>query len=253
MTSLADTAVVVTGGARGLGAVYARALREAGARIVIADRLEGEGEQLAAELSPDGEYAAFVRTDVADDPSATEMARQAVERFGRIDVLVNNAAVYMDIDRKQSFDQLTVEDWDRVMAVNARGTWLCTKAVFPSMRDQGRGKVINVSSSTVKMGIPGFAHYVASKAAVIGLTRALASELGRYGITVNALMPGLVANEASERLSGTEYVEAAPRARALQRAMLPEDLVGALIFLASPGSDFVTGQTLVVDGGAVMS
>ena len=252
-TILADRTVIVTGGARGLGALYARALAEASARVIVADRLEAEGERVAAELSRQGGHAVFVRTDVADDASTKEMARQAEARFGRIDVLVNNAAVYMDLERKTSFEQLTVEEWDRVMAVNARGTWLCTKAVFTSMRRQGAGKVINISSSAVHMGIPGFPHYVASKAAVIGLTRALANELGRCGITVNALAPGLVANEASELLSGAEYVAAARRKRALQRTMVAEDLLGALIFLASPASDFVTGQTLVVDGGAVMA
>jgi NAD(P)-dependent dehydrogenase (short-subunit alcohol dehydrogenase family) len=250
MSELAGRPAIVTGGARGIGAAYCRALRAAGAPVVVADVLEDEGERLAAELGAD---ALFVAADVADEASVTRLVRRAVERFGPVEVLVNNAAIYQDLERKRPFWEIDAREWDRVMAVNARGPWLCAKAVVPSMRERGRGKIVNVTSSTVHMGVPGFAHYVASKAAVIGLTRVLARELGDAGITVNAIAPGLVANEASERVSGADYVDAASTGRAIERRMVPDDLVGALLFLASPASDFMTGQTLVVDGGKAFS
>jgi len=246
--------VVVTGGARGLGAACCRGLASRGARVVVADRLP-EGRAVEDDLAADGAEALFVQTDVADEDSARELARRAIERFGGVDVLVNNAAVYMDLGSKAPFEDITTAEWDRVMAVNARGPFNCAKAVAPDMRQRGWGKIINVSSSSVQQGVGGFAHYVASKAAVMGLTHALARELGPAGICVNAIAPGLVANEATRTLNSGDdgYLERAAAGRALQREMIPEDLVGAIAFLASPASDFVTGQTFVVDGGAVMT
>jgi NAD(P)-dependent dehydrogenase (short-subunit alcohol dehydrogenase family) len=166
---------------------------------------------------------------------------------------VNNAAIYLALGSKRPFDEISLDEWEKVMAVNVRGVWLCTKAVSPYMRRQDAGKIVNISSVVAHMGAPGFVHYVASKAAVIGMTRALARELGSNGITVNAVAPGLVSNEASRQLNVEEYMEQAARTRAVQRAMEPDDLVGAVLFLSSPESDFVSGQTLIVDGGAVMS
>jgi NAD(P)-dependent dehydrogenase (short-subunit alcohol dehydrogenase family) len=238
--------VVVTGGARGIGERYARAFADAGAHVVIADRLVDEGEALAQELG-----GRFVATDVADEAAATAMAAAAAERSGRIDVLVNNAAIYMELGGKQSFDTIPVEEWDRVMAVNVRGPWLCARAVWPHMREHG-GSIVNVASVVAHIGTAGFMHYVVSKAAVMGLTRALARELGPHGITVNAVAPGLVANDASRALNDDAYLAQAARVRALPRDMAPDDLVGAVLFLASGASAFVSGQTLVVDGGGVM-
>jgi NAD(P)-dependent dehydrogenase (short-subunit alcohol dehydrogenase family) len=248
---LATATAIVTGGARGLGAACVRAFAAAGARVVIADRLVEEGQALAAEL---GDDTVFVETDVARDESAKALAARALERFGAVDVLVNNAAVYQDLGRKLAFHDIPVEQWDRVMAVNVRGTWSCCCAVYPSMRRRGAGKIVNVASSSVHLGVGGFAHYVASKAAVIGLTRALAREAGPDGICVNAVAPGIVSNAASAALNpGSDYFARAAQARAIPREMQPGDLVGAIAFLASPASDFVTGQTIVVDGGGVMT
>ena len=251
---LADRTVVVTGGARGLGAACCRAMADRGANVVVADRLP-EGSAVGDALCAAGAEALFVPTDVADEHSALELARAAIERFGAIDVLVNNAAVYMDLGRKVPFEEIPTEAWDHVMAVNARGVFNCAKAVTPSMRGRRWGRIVNVSSSSVHHGIGGFAHYVASKAAVIGLTHALARELGPAGICVNAVAPGLVSNEASRALNPDDeaYLARAAAGRALGREMHPDDLVGAIAFLASAASGFMTGQTLVVDGGSVMT
>jgi NAD(P)-dependent dehydrogenase (short-subunit alcohol dehydrogenase family) len=238
--------VVITGGARGIGERYARAFAQRGAQVVIADLLRDEGEALARELD-----ARFVATDVADEASVTAMAAVAAERSGVIDVLVNNAAIYAELGGKQRFDEISVEDWDRVMAVNVRGPWLCARGVVPFMRGRG-GSIVNVASVVAHIGTAGFAHYVASKAAVMGLTRALAREVGPDGITVNAVAPGLVANESSRVLNEDAYLEQAARVRAVPRDMAPDDLVGAVLFLASPASAFMSGQTLIVDGGGVM-
>lgn len=245
-------AAIVTGGARGLGAAYVRALAASGARVAIADILEKEGELLAREAGPhQGAQVIFVRTDTSQQTDATGLAEQAARHFGGIDVLVNNAAVYADLATKKPFEQISEAEWDHVMSVNVKGVWQCAKAVSPYMKKQGHGKIINISSSTFFAGTPGLAHYVASKAAVIGLTRALARELGGHHICVNAVAPGLVHNEASARLNPSEYFEDAAARRAIKRLMVPQDLVGTVLFLASAASDFITGQTFVVDGGAV--
>lgn len=247
---------IVTGGARGIGAELVRMLVAERAHVVIADRLAAEGDALAKELSVDGRSAVFASTDVADEESTRRLAMLAVERFGSIDVLINNAAVYQDLGTKLPFDEITSEQWDRVMAVNVRGVWNCARAVFPEMRERGYGKIVNVSSATVHLGVAGYAHYVASKAAVIGLTHALAREMGPAGICVNAVAPGLVSNAATAALDpgGAEHVaERAPQGRAIPREMEPRDLLGVIAFLSSPVSNFVTGQTIVVDGGRVMT
>jgi NAD(P)-dependent dehydrogenase (short-subunit alcohol dehydrogenase family) len=244
---------IVTGGATGIGAACCRALADCGARVVAADLRASEGAGLCDELTAEGADAMFVETDVASEGSAIDMARRTLDRHGAVDVLVNNAGLYRDLERKLPFDQITTEQWDRVMAVNVRGAWNCAKAVFPAMHERGYGKLVNVSSSSVHLGVAGLAHYVASKAALIGLTHALARELGPAGVRVNAIAPGVVSNEASRALNPDDaYLAAAARGRALAREMLPGDLMGTIAFLASPASDFMTGQTLVVDGGAVM-
>jgi NAD(P)-dependent dehydrogenase (short-subunit alcohol dehydrogenase family) len=246
--------VIVTGGAKGIGAVYAKAFAAEGANVVVADILEPEGEALAEEINGhNGSKALFVHADVTDNESVSQMARQTVDTFGRIDVLVNNAAIYFDLGVKKPFDEISLGEWEKVMAVNVRGVWQCTKAVSPYMRQQGYGKIVNISSVVAHVGAAGFAHYVASKSAVIGLTRALARELGSHSVTVNAVAPGLVSNEATRQINVEDYIEQAAKTRAVQRAMAPEDLVGAVLFLSSPDSDFISGQTYIVDGGAIMS
>lgn len=246
--------VIVTGGARGLGAAYARALAAEGAQVVIADVLAAEGQALAADLgSQTGSRTLFVKADVADETDTNRMAVTAAQTFGQIQVLINNAGLYADLGAKKPFHDIAASEWDRVMAVNVRGTWQCVKSVFPYMRRQRYGKIINISSATVHAGTPGLAHYVASKAAVIGLTRALARELGAYNISVNAIAPGLVHNDASIGLNPGGYFAEMVKRRSIVRLMEPEDLVGTVIFLASPDSDFISGQTFVVDGGAAMA
>ncbi|TAM61360.1 SDR family oxidoreductase [bacterium] len=252
MSALEGKTAIVTGGAAGIGAVYARAAHDAGACVLIADVMCQQGEALAAELtSAGGAPAAFVQTDVSREEDVVRMVEAAAHLDGTVDVLINNAAIYQGLGKKKSFDEITPEEWDRVMAVNVRGVWLCAKAVAPVMRAQGRGKIVNIASVVDHMGAAGFAHYVASKAAVGGLTRALARELGGDGVTVNAVAPGLVANESSLQLNDRAYVGMASQSRALHREMAPRDLVGAVLFLSSPASDFITGQTLIVDGGGV--
>ena len=250
--NLSGRTAIVTGGASGIGAAYVRAYADAGAQVVIADVQDRVGNALAEELAGAGAQARFVHTDVADEAETEALAAAALDAFGSIDVLVNNAALYVAIGKKKPLEDITVEEWDRVMAVNARGVWLCMKAVSPVMRRQGQGRIVNIASGVVHAGVPYFCHYLASKAAVIGITRSSARELGPDGITVNAIAPGLVANESSEAMNGRDYLDNAVPMRAIKRDMLPDDLVGALMFLSSDASAFITGQTFIVDGGVTM-
>ena len=190
-----------------------------------------------------------VEVDVSREDDTLRMTETAMDAFGRVDILVNNAAIYLSINRRP-FYEISAEEWDRVTAVNIKGVFLCAKAVFPHMRDQGGGKIINISSNTVMAGTPDFLHYIASKSALVGMTRSMARELGTHGINVNAIAPGLVEHEG-QTVPG-EISASRVRARSIQRRQTPEDLTGALLYLASPDSDFVTGQTLVVDGGDLL-
>jgi len=232
--------VIVTGAASGLGAVYCRELAAAGYTVVGAD------------LAPVDDVDLAVEVDVTDRASTEQLARQVVERFGRIDALVNNAAVYSTIVKKP-FEEISDDEWDRVLAVNVKGAWLCARAVAPAMRRQGRGKIVNVSSTTVPTAPPGFAHYVASKAAIVGLTRALARELGTDGICVNTLTPDYIAFDRDYDNRQPEMASTLAAQRIFAREQTPEDMVGALLFLLGPGSDFVTGQNISVNGGRVFT
>ena len=227
---------IVTGGAGGLGAAYAGGLSGAGYDVVVADLTETDACDL------------FVRTDVSDPDAAEALAAATLERFGRIDALVNNAAVYSSIV-KRPFEEISVEEWDDVFRVNVRGAWLCCRAVAPAMRRQRRGKIVNVASMTVPTAPPGFAHYVASKAAIVGLTRALARELGPDGICVNTLTPDYIAFDRDYDKRQPEMAPTLAAQRVFAREQAPEDLVGTLLYLVGPGSDFVTGQDLWVNGG----
>ena len=241
---------IVTGAAKGLGRAYALALAADGWSVVAADVLDVG--PVAAEIAASGGTAHAVPTDVSDERSTEELAAAAIERFGRIDVLVNNAAIFTSIEKKP-FDELTVDEWDRMFAVNVRGTWLCSKAVAPAMKEARAGRIVNVSSMTVPGGIPLFLHYVASKAAIVGLTRALARELGEWGICVNAIAPDYVPHDEAYTAQQPEMAAALARQRCFQRDMTADDLVGTLSYLVDPGSAFVTGQTLYVNGGRLFS
>ena len=228
--------VVVTGSASGLGRTYCRELAAAGWTVVGADLRETE------------DVALSVVTDVSDRAQTERLAEEALERFGRIDALVNNAAYYTAIV-KRPFEEIDDDEWTKVFDVNVRGAWLCARAVAPAMRRQGYGKIVNVSSMTVPTAPPGFAHYVASKAAIVGLTRALARELGEDGISVNTLTPDYIAFDRDYDNRQLEMADALAAQRIFSRAQAPEDMVGALLFLLGPGSDFVTGQNIWVNGG----
>jgi NAD(P)-dependent dehydrogenase (short-subunit alcohol dehydrogenase family) len=248
---LQDQAVVVTGGAAGLGFAYARRFLREGACVLIADIVDPAD---AIRRLDAGDRAAGCRVDVASALSARTMAAEAVRRFGRIDVLVNNAALFATL-KPQPFDAIPEEEWDRVMAVNVRGMWNCVKAVAPAMRARKAGRIVNVASAIVAKGTPFLLHYVSSKGAVIAMTRALARELGDDGIAVNAVAPGLILSDtvqANPAVTGFQSA-AVLQSRTFKRDALPEDVEGAVLFLASSDSAFMTGQTLVVDGGSVFA
>ena len=243
---LKDKVAIVTGGARNIGAAYAKRLAEEGARVVIADILDGA--EVARQISKEEGQVLALKIDVSKEEDTRRMAEETVKKFGRVDILVNNAAVFLGIKRR-SFDQISAEEWDQVSSVNIKGPFLCAKAVFPQMKLQKSGKIINISSTTALAGTPLFLHYVTSKAALIGMTRALAREVGEYGICVNAIAPGLVEHEG--QTAPKEFTEFQLKARAIKRLETPEDLCGVVVYLASSDSDFVTGQTIVVDGGSI--
>ena len=249
-----EKVVIITGAAGGLGRAFALGFASAGAKVVACDLNFAGAEETAAMV---GEDALALKVDVADEASTEQMARTVVEKWGRIDVLVNNAAIYATIQRKP-FYEITVAEWDLVMNVNLKGPWLCTKAVAKYMiqerrqsttnSEMGTGKIINISSATVMSGSPMWSHYVASKGGVIGLTRSMAKELGEFNITVNAIAPGFTLTDASLNLIENAQKYGVERG-AIKRSSTADDIVGTALYLASSASDFVTGQTIVVDGG----
>ena len=251
MTTLAGKRILITGAARGLGRAFADAACAAGAKVVIADLLEVEGEAAAEALRERGHEAVFRFIDLADPETVALAIEGAADWLGGLDGLVNNAALATGIGGK-GFEEIDIATWDRVMSLNVRGTWLVTKALTPLLRKAKNAKIVNVASDTALWGAPRLLHYVASKGAIIAMTRSLARELGPDGIAVNCVAPGLTKVEA------TEYVPRERHAlyetgRAMPRAQLPEDCVGAVLFLLSPGADFVTGQLLPLNGGFVFN
>ncbi len=239
------------GAARGLGRAFATAAAAAGAKVVVADLLEVEGEATAAALRAEGHQAVFRFIDLGDPEGISFAVNAAADWLGGIDGLVNNAAIATGIGGK-TFEEIDLETWDRVMTVNVRGTWLVTRAAAPALRRAKRGKIVNIASDTALWGAPKLLHYVASKGAVIAMTRALARELGPDGIAVNAVAPGLTVTEATGYVPAERhqlYVDG----RAMRRPQQPADIVGTVLFLLSDGADFVTGQLLPVNGGFVMN
>ena len=242
---LDNKAVIITGGAGGLGRAFAKGFVDAGAKVALAD-IDAAGAQAAAKALGGEQKCIGLGLDVTDETSVAAVATCTRDAFGGIDVLINNAGLFGAAYRKP-FVEIAAEEWDRVLGVNLKGAFLCSKAVYPHMSGRG-GKIINIASATVMSGSPLWLHYVSSKGGLIAMTRALARELGGDNITVNAIAPGFTLTEIS--MAAIENAETYGVERgAIQRAEQPEDVVGAALWLASPHSDFVTGQTLVVDGG----
>ncbi len=248
---LKDKVVIVTGGGHGIGKAYCLGFGQEGSRVVVADIDKPAADQVSAEIMRQkGSEALALRTDVADESSTNEMAAAVLHHFGRIDVLINNAAIFATIPMNRGrIETIDPAEWDRLMAVNLKGLFFCCRAVLPSMRAQKSGKIINIASGTVFAGSPGRIHYVTSKMATIGFTRTLAREVGDDNINVNVLAPGNTLSEENPSQEVIRLRESSAGLRALKRVQIPQDVVGAMLFLASPLSDFMTGQTVNVDGG----
>lgn len=252
MARLDKRVALLTGGAKGIGRHYAKKLASEGARLMIADI--ADGKNLAAEIAREhgANSVASAVADVSDESAVKKLVADTVDRFGKIDILVNNAALFAPLQEQKVLD-IDVALWDRVMAINVRGVFLMTKHVAPHMIAQKYGKIVNISSGTVARGIPNFSHYVTSKGAVTAFTRSISRELGEYNICVNSLAPGFTLSDSviSENPGHLDHSrQPSIVRRALKRDEYPEDLLGALVFLVSTDSDFITGQTIAVDGGA---
>lgn len=248
---LQDKVVIITGGAHGIGKAYGLGFGKARSRVVVADIDKPAADSVAAQITREGGAPSLaVHVDVADEKSTQAMAAAALERFGRIDVLINNAAIFATIPMNRGrIETIAPEEWDRLMAVNLKGLFFCCRAVLPAMRAQKSGKIINIASGTVYNGSPGRIHYVTSKAGTIGFTRTLAREVGEDNITANVLAPGNTLSEENPTEEMLRFRQSSIGNRALKRVQLPQDLVGPMLFLASPLSDFMTGQTINIDGG----
>jgi NAD(P)-dependent dehydrogenase (short-subunit alcohol dehydrogenase family) len=252
MARLAGKTAIVTGGAKGIGRHYSQALAAEGARVMIADI--ADGKELADEIAGrhGADAAASMTFDVSDEAAVKNLVAQTIARFGQIDILVNNAALYSTLTPR-NFDEWDAETWDRVMAINTRGPFLMVKHVAPHMKARKSGKIINIASGAAYKGVPRMLPYVTSKGAMLAFTRSLSRELGAYGIAVNSLSPGYILSDTGLENSTHVEEERLPvrNSRAIKRDGYPEDLLGTLVFLASSDSDFVTGQSIVVDGGSV--
>jgi len=250
-TTLKDKVAIVTGGARGIGAAFCEGLAEAGAKVVVSDVLDGS--PVAERIGERQRSAIYVRADVTSKASVESLVADTVREFGTVDILVNNAGLFADLTVKP-FLNIDEDEWDRVMTVNVRGTFQCAKAVAPVMMEKKSGRIVNIASGTAFKGTPNFLHYVASKGAVVSMTRSLARELGPYNICVNAIAPGLTMSEAV--VTNPDWTGKASAAgiaaRAIQREQVPADLISTLVYFCSDASNFVTGQTISVDGGALM-
>ncbi|RLB30936.1 MAG: dehydrogenase [Deltaproteobacteria bacterium] len=247
---LKEKVAIVTGAAKGLGRAFALKLAQEGAKVMVVTRKDMDNlRQTVKQITDNGGKAQLFQADVSREEDTKAMAEATNKEFGKIDILVNNAAIYDGIKRRP-FYEIGLDEWDLVMSVNVKGAFLAARAVFPYMKENKYGKIVNLASEVFFTGSHGFAHYVASKGGIIGLTRALAVELGPHNICINCVAPGFTDTEASRGLADvTKYDTSKTPLRRLEN---PEDLTGAVLFLVSPESDFITGQTLLVDGGRAM-
>jgi NAD(P)-dependent dehydrogenase (short-subunit alcohol dehydrogenase family) len=247
---LKNKVAIIAGSARGMGRVFALRFAQAGAKLTVCDVLDCA--PVAEEIEALGGEALALKVDVASERDTAKMARKTAERFGRIDILVNNAAVVGAIEVKdfvKPVEELVAADWDRIMAVNVKGVFLCCKAVMPYMKKQGGGKIVNIASTAAFTGLPDFLHYSTSKGGVVTMTRGLATALGDFNINVNAVAPGLVMTEAMQATVSPEWAKEAVERQLLKRAIQPEDIASAVLFLASGEAEMITGEVLAVNAG----
>jgi len=247
--SVADKVVVITGAGQGIGRTFAKSFASAGAKVVIAERNVDSARAVEAEIAAGNGHAAVVETDVADADSVAALGAAVDRLFGRADVLINNAAIFSTLEMRP-FDQIPLAEWEQVLRVNVTGPFLCARAVLPLMRRNGSGRIINMASGAATLGRPNYLHYITSKAALEGMTRSMARELGADGITVNAVLPGATYTEIPRKTVTPEQKGRIVAMQCIPRPQVPEDLVGVVLFLASDASAFITGQALNVDGGA---
>lgn len=246
--SLKDKVIIVTGGGTGIGKVYSQRMAEGGAKVVLADIAAEASDKHAEDIRAAGHQAISIPTDISDEKAVQEMVDKVIAEWGRIDGLVNNASMMSVLERRDWW-KIDVQEWDRVMEVNLRGIFVCCRAVYPYMKAQGGGRIVNISSGRFWTGSPNRLHYSTSKAGVLGLTRSLASELGDDNIGVNSITPGFTLSETQLATSSQNYVTGRDQGRCFKRPQTPDDLVGAVMFLLSDASSFITGQALNVDGG----
>ena len=247
--ALKHRVAIITGAGQGIGRAFAKAFAAEGAIPIIAERNRERGEAVAAEITAAGRQARAITTDVADPDSVAAMAKAVDSEFGRIDILINNAAIFSTLEMRP-FYQIPLEEWETVLKVNITGAFLCTRAVVGAMRRARWGRIINMASGAVTLGRPNYLHYITSKAALDGMTRSLARELGPYGITVNAILPGATFTEIERKTVTPEQKQRIIALQCIPRPESPDDLVGTALFLASDAAAFLTGQALTVDGGA---
>jgi NAD(P)-dependent dehydrogenase (short-subunit alcohol dehydrogenase family) len=250
MARLENDVAIVTGAARGIGAAYARALAAEGAKVVVTDILDPNAA--VEEINKAGGTAIGIVCDVTDNAAVDAMVAEAMSEFGKIDALVNNAALFAEISHKK-FENIPDAEWSRVMQVNIEGVWRVSKAIVPHMRERQYGKIVNVASTTALKGTPMMLHYVSSKGAILAMTKAMAREVGEDNICINAIAPGLVMSDSVVHGGNwsDEWFDSNANSRAFKRRAMPEDMVGTIVFLSSREANFITGQTMVVDGGSV--
>lgn len=248
-----DFTVIVTGGGNGIGREYVRRFIEEGARVAVLDRDVAAAEEYTTELQKEWKNIEFFPCDVSKEETVRETLTHVIDRFGKVDALINNASIFQRPSLQRSLiTEMDVAEWRKVIEVNLTGTFICIRTVAPLMITKGYGKIVNISSGTIFRGAAGMAHYVSSKAAIVGLTRTAAVELGKYNITVNAVAPGFTLSQEEPNNQLIEGLNQRANTRAMPRIEFPSDIAGAVLFFCSHDSDFITGQTLVVDGGTAM-